>query len=512
MPDVPAIDIRPDHWRIVNDILHKHVPQYDVWAFGSRAKWTAKEYSDLDLAVVTDKPLPLSVSASLADDFSESDLPWKVDVVDWATTSESFRKIIERDKVLAQERCVPLDRRTLPLGECLEALLDYRGKTPKKAPEGIPLVTAKIVKFGRIGSPEEFIADSDYASWMTRGFPQVGDVVLTTEAPLGEVGQIEFLPVALAQRLVVLRGKKGVLNNDYLLYLLQTEELQSQLIGRASGTTVVGIKQSELRKIELCLPPVDEQRAASRVLKAIDDRIDTLRQINATLEPIAAGLFKSWFVDFDGVAPQDMQESEVGVVPKGWNAEEMGNVVRCVGGSTPSTADRLFWDRGVHHWATPKDLSNLASPILTTTERRITDAGLARISSGLLPKGTLLMSSRAPIGYLAIAGVPTAINQGFIGIPPGGELSPQWLLFWAKANMELIKQKGNGSTFMEINKAAFRSIKVAVPPRALLAEFDGVATPLLEKIKSNEYQLAALSKLRDVLLPRLISGELRVPQ
>lgn len=99
---VPLIDIRPDHWQIVGGILQKRVPQYDIWAFGSRAKWSAKEYSDLDLAIITEKPLSLAVSAALADDFSESDLPWKVDAVDWATTSESFRKIIEQDKVVIQ--------------------------------------------------------------------------------------------------------------------------------------------------------------------------------------------------------------------------------------------------------------------------------------------------------------------------------------------------------------------------------------------------------------------------
>lgn len=101
-PEAPLIDIRPDHWDIVRRILQKHVPHFSVWAFGSRAKWTAKPYSDLDLAIITDKPLTLDVSASLSDDFSESDLPWKVDIVDWATTSESFRKMIERDKVEVQ--------------------------------------------------------------------------------------------------------------------------------------------------------------------------------------------------------------------------------------------------------------------------------------------------------------------------------------------------------------------------------------------------------------------------
>jgi type I restriction enzyme S subunit len=102
----PRIDIQPDQWAIVRDILRKHVPQYEVWAFGSRATGKAREFSDLDLAVITDKPLPLDISAGLSDDFSESDLPWKVDVVDWSTTRDSFRAIIERDKVVVQHKTV----------------------------------------------------------------------------------------------------------------------------------------------------------------------------------------------------------------------------------------------------------------------------------------------------------------------------------------------------------------------------------------------------------------------
>ena len=102
MSEVPPIDVRPDHWAIVRDILRRHVPAHEVWAFGSRAKWTAKPYSDLDLAVIADQPLPLALLASLADDFSDSDLPWKVDVVDWAATKQTFRSIIERDKVAIQ--------------------------------------------------------------------------------------------------------------------------------------------------------------------------------------------------------------------------------------------------------------------------------------------------------------------------------------------------------------------------------------------------------------------------
>jgi len=102
MPEMPDIEMRPEQWKIVRNILQKHVPQYPVWAFGSRATGSAKIYSDLDLAIITEKPLPLSVCAMLRDDFSESELPWRVDIVDWATTSESFREVIARDKKLVQ--------------------------------------------------------------------------------------------------------------------------------------------------------------------------------------------------------------------------------------------------------------------------------------------------------------------------------------------------------------------------------------------------------------------------
>jgi len=264
MPDAPSIDIRPDLLAIVRSILQKHVPQYAVWAFGSRVKWTAKAYSDFDLAVISDTPLSLDVNTCLSEDFSESDLPWRVDVVDWATTSASFRKIIERDKVVVQHgQCANNGVQVLPLEDCLDALNDYRGKTPVKTTSGIPLITAKIIKGGRIETPTEFIATDDYDSWMRRGLPKEGDVVLTVEAPLGQVAQLGPEKIAFAQCVVTLRGKPGVLDSTYLLYLLKTEEMQEQLKSRATGTTVLGIKQSELRKVSVALVPFDQQQSVA---------------------------------------------------------------------------------------------------------------------------------------------------------------------------------------------------------------------------------------------------------
>lgn len=393
------------------------------------------------------------------------------------------------------------------------------------------MITAKIIKSGRIEMPTEFIAVDNYDAWMRRGLPKAGDVVLTVEAPLGEVAQLGPEKVALAQRVVTLRGKAGFLDSTYLLYLLQSEDVQDQLKSRATGTTVLGIKQSELRKVPIKVPPIPAQLEAASVLKALDDRITLLRETNATLEAIAQALFKSWFVDFDpvrakmeGRTPEGMDEataalfpdgfetSELGEVPRGWRVMPIGDAVEAVGGATPDTKNPAYWEPAIHCWTTPKDLSGIAGPVLLDTERKLSDQGLAKIGSGALPVGTLLLSSRAPIGYLAVAQVPMAINQGYIAMPPGGLLPPLYMLFWCRQNMENIKGRANGSTFMEISKKAFRPIPALVPSPEIVQAFAVVAAALFDRLIENEKQAQTLATLRDTLLPRLISGQLRLPE
>ena len=157
------------------------------------------------------------------------------------------------------------------LEDCMDAIIDYRGKTPKKTTSGIPLITAKIVKNGRIQEVNEYIAEEDYDSWMRRGIPETGDIVLTTEAPLGEVAQLDNRKIALAQRVITLRGKKELLDNDYLKYLLLSKDVQHQLDGRGTGTTVKGIKQSELKEVILRFPDFKTQKVVAHHLKTIDE-------------------------------------------------------------------------------------------------------------------------------------------------------------------------------------------------------------------------------------------------
>jgi type I restriction enzyme S subunit len=300
------------------------------------------------------------------------------------------------------------------------------------------------------------------------------------------------------------------------------------LLAQATGSTFPNVSANQLASLRW--PPLDdqEQGAIAHILGTLEDKIELNRRMNETLEAMARALFKSWFVDFDPVRakaegrdpglpkpladlfPDRFEDSELGEIPKRWRVAPIGELAHVVGGSTPSTKKPAFWDDGRHYWATPKDLSGLATPVLLETERKITDAGLARIGSGLLPAGTVLLSSRAPIGYLAVSEVPVAINQGFIAMVPAKGVSNLFLLLWAEWVHEEIVSRANGSTFLEISKANFRPIPVVKPPSAVLGAFEQMVRRMYMRIVSNERESRTLATVRDTLLPKLISGELRV--
>ena len=543
--EMPLIDIRPDHWAIVRRILQKHVPQYAVWAFGSRAKWSAKEYSDLDLAIITDKPLPLSVSTALEEDFSESDLPWKVDVVDWAATSESFRMVIERDRVVVQTPNEMNGWRETTLGEVCR----LQGGTIQTGPFGSQLHAADYTS---IGTPVVMPVNLSAGSISDDGIARVSEEnadrlarhkLLPSDIVFSRRGDVTRFALVSEREsgwlcgtgcLKVSVGSSSIATPGFVAAVLASPESKEWLIRHAVGATMPNLNTEILASIPITLPPINEQRAIAHILGTLDDKIELNRKQNETLEATAQAIFKAWFVDFEPVHakmegrwqrgqslpglpahlydlfPDRLIESELGEIPEGWRHSTIGEEVAVCGGSTPSTKEPKFWEGGQHCWATPKDLSTLKFPVLLGTDRKITDAGLARISSGLLPVGTVLLSSRAPIGYLAIAEVPTAINQGFIAMKCDGILPNTFVLQWCRENMDAIIGNANGSTFQEISKSNFRPIPVVVPSKPVLEGYQALSGSLYQQIADNERQSRTLAQLRDTLLPKLISGELRI--
>ena len=300
-------------------------------------------------------------------------------------------------------------------------------------------------------------------------------------------------------------------SKDFLYYYFISPLGQNQIQSIITGSAQPKFSKTDLRNLKIPFPPLSTQRRVADILSALDDKIELNRQTNATLEALAQAIFKEWFFDFNFPgASGEMVESELGLIPKGWRVDEIGNVVEALGGGTPSTKEVAYWDNGIHNFVTPKDLSNLSSPILLETERKVTDVGLSKISSGLLPANTLLMSSRAPVGYLAISQIPICINQGFIAMKPIGNISNIFLLNWSIQNMEEIRMRASGTTFPEISKKNFRPIPIIVPSDDVLRAFDTLVTPLYEKITASLIESQTLITIRDTLIPKLMGGEIEV--
>jgi len=201
----------------------------------------------------------------------------------------------------------------------------------------------------------------------------------------------------------------------------------------------------------------------------------------------------------------------LGEIPKGWNDGILDDILEVKGGTTPSTKESEFWDGNIH-WTSPRDLSSLRFPLLIDTEKKITNLGLSKIGSGLLPIGTLLLSSRAPIGYLAITNIETAINQGYIAINGKSGFSNRYLLYWLRQNMNLVIERANGSTFLEISKTNFKEIKTVIPDNDIIIKYSSQIDLLFSQLMNNVIESQKLVKLRDTILPKLISGELEVNQ
>lgn len=275
-----------------------------------------------------------------------------------------------------------------------------------------------------------------------------------------------------------------------------------------------------LSSIPLNLPPLGEQRGIADLLGSLDDKIELNRRMAATLEEMARALFKSWFVDFDPVRakaeggdpgphaalfPDTFGADEL---PEGWHKRPFGDVFDIRNGNTPRTEEARYWG-GDHYWATPKDLSPLKSPVLLGTDRTLTDDGVAVVNSGLLPAGSVLISTRAPIGYLAFATCPVAINQGMAGIVGKG-LSTAFAWLWCDANIDTFLAVAGGSTFPEISKGTLRKLPMVVPNVDVSEAFAACVDPVVERMVELARENYQLATLRDTLLPRLISGELLI--
>jgi type I restriction enzyme S subunit len=426
---------------------------------------------------------------------------------------------------------------TASLEDLVECIIDYRGKSPPKSPSGIPVISAKVVKTSGIIRPiEQMIAPDVYATWMRRGFPRPGDVVMTTEGPLGEVIQLdeETARFALGQRIVCLRGREGVLDNTFLRYLLTSPAQQQVLASYATGTTVEGISQRALRKVPISHPDFDEQVRIGATLAALDSRIELNRRMSATLQAIAQAVFNDWFIDF-GVVQRKMAHA---ADPVAW----MGGLVRDP--ARAATLAALFpdalTDEGVPvgwRWGAAEELIefNPVERLKKGCPAPYLDMGSLPTAgpTAALPAVRLFTSGmRFRNGDALLARITPCLENGkscYVDMLAAGEVG------WGSTEFIVLRARGavpKPLSYLLCRDPAFRARAVqsmtgtsgrqraqldslkrwpmAVPSAGALRAFASFVEPLFARITSAAAESRTLVGTRDLLLPRLISGDVRI--
>jgi type I restriction enzyme S subunit len=317
-----------------------------------------------------------------------------------------------------------------------------------------------------------------------------GDVLLTSEAPTGEVAFLaETQDWALGQRLFGLRGKPDLLDGRYLFYALRGGSARHQLMSRATGTTVSGIRQSELVKVELDLPPIEEQRGIAATLGALDDKIDSNRAIAWSASELMLAEFRS-AGDFRTVKASE--------------------ALTPVLGGTPARDVPEYWDGDIP-WASAKDVTGAVSGGLHSTAESITPLGVEKSAAKVLPAGTIVITARGTVGAMTRLGRPMAFNQTCYGLQPKEGFRDSVLYIALQLAVEHIRSVGHGTVFNTITKATFDQIDLQLP-RDSDGRLGKTLDSLTDRVRAAESESLRLEELRNVLLPELLSGRIRVPE
>ena len=289
----------------------------------------------------------------------------------------------------------------------------------------------------------------------------------------------------------------------YLYYLLKTLPLSSF----GGGSAVPTLNRNHIHPLIIKhTPNINTQKKIASILKSLDDKIEVNRRINENLEQQAQALFKSWFVDFEPFKDQPFVESELGMIPQGWKVGTFLDNINVMPGGTPSTSIDEYWKDGNIPFFCPKDANGV---YCFDTEKKITEEGLKKCSSHLYPKDTLFITARGTVGKLALAGVPMAMNQSNYALVAKGSIGSFYLYLLTQSLVSILMKKANGAVFSAITTRDFNE-PTLMPPTYILNKFETIVTPLFYKIHQVVKESRHLAELRDTLLPRLMSGELRV--
>ncbi len=518
---VSPVDIRPDHLQIVQGILREHLPvDVEVWVFGSRATWSTKDSSDMDLALEGKGKLSHKVLGALKDAFEDSSLPYKVDVVDVNRIADTFRQIVESQRVP-----LPVDGygnghkflngwREVTLSECAE--FNDSTYSPKEAWPFINYLDTGSISENRISGIQLLESGKDEIPSRARRKVQPGDIVYSTVRPNQKhFGLLKIVPenFLASTGFTVLRGKEGMADTGFLYWFLAQDHIIDYLHSIAENSTSAypSIRPSDLEHLGLSLPPLSEQRAIAHVLGTLDDKIELNRRMSETLEAMARALFKSWFVDFEpvrakiegrwrrgeflpglpaehyGLFPDRLVDSDLGEIPEGWEVKALGELVELAYGKALRAVDRkdgpvpVYGSNGQVGW---HDAKLVAGPGIVVGRKG--NPGIVTWAHGdFFPIDTTF--------YV----VPRDANGG---MP---------FLFFALTSQDLPSVSAD-SAVPGLNRNLAYMNKQLVPDERVLTEFNDYAAAIFSRHYSLEQESRDLAAQRDAQLPGLVSGEVRV--
>ncbi len=519
-----SIDIVPADLETVQRILDEHVSELEVRAFGSRVSWTARETSDLDLALMTNEPLSIAHMAKLKRAFAKSDLPFHVDILDWANTAKSFREVIEKDYVVLQketDRRVSGEWREVTLGEIAEIV---GGSTPSTKildnfDGDVPWLTPKDLA----GTHDRYIARGTrnlsrkgLESCSAKLLPH-GSILLSTRAPIGYVA-IAKNPIATNQ------GFRGLILKDdcvpeYIYYWIVAHTKELEL--HASGTTFPELAGSSLKRIRLSMPSTKAQQMISHVLGTLDDKIELNRRMNETLEAMAQALFKSWFVDFDPVRakmegwdtglpkhfdslfPNKLDASELGDIPQGWLIGSLKNIAKEVKRTVdPSKIDPTTPYIGLEHMPRRSIALQEWGHICSVTSNKFE-----------FKKGEILFGKLRPYFHkTGIAPLAGACSTDIVVLSPIRFEYQAFLLTIVSSDdfVNYADKFSTGTRMPRTSWEAMSSYSICIPPVPVMEAFQDILKFHLDHIVANIHEMRMLGAIRNVILPKLLSGELRV--
>ena len=404
------------------------------------------------------------------------------------------------------------DCKKLPLTEVLSFIVDNRGKTVPTTTSGHILIATNCIKNDRLYPCYEkirFLSEDTYQSFF-RSHPIPGDILFVCKGTPGRCALVpDPIDFCIAQDMVGLRANKSIIDNKYLLAVLRSYEIQKFIYNTSVGDVIPHFKKQFFNKLLIPVPPMELQTKIGAFYYSISQKIENNNKINANLEAQAEALFKSWFVDFTPFKDQPFVDSELGPIPQGWKVGKLGDIGEIVGGSTPSKSKPEYYTTHGIAWLTPKDLSTSKAKFTSRGEIDITDEGYNSTSTKLMPRGSVLFSSRAPIGYLTIAKNEICTNQGFKSLVPNGA-GTGFIYYTLRHLTPQIENRATGSTFKEASATLMRSVETIVPPTSILNKFEELLRPILQFQEKKEEENQRLAALRDTLLPKLMSGEIKL--